>query len=75
VDCLVCKHLERIFKGLNNECIMARSSLYCSVSSGLAAYDNVEMERARHDLETHREVCGFAVTEPAGLRHAPFLSS
>jgi hypothetical protein len=44
--------------------------LYCSVSNRFAAYDNVEMERARSDLRMHRSVCTFADTVPARPRPA-----
>jgi hypothetical protein len=58
--------LERTFEGWNSECIRARSSLYGSVSTRFAAYDNVEMERARSELRMHRSVCAFAITKTAG---------
>lgn len=67
VGCPVCKRLERIFEGWNAECIRARSSLYGTVSSRFAAYDIVEMERARTDLRMHRAVCAFVDTTPARL--------
>ena len=61
MDCPVCKRLERTFEGWNSECIRARSSLYLSVSTRFAAYDNIEMERARSELQMHRSVCLFPV--------------
>lgn len=70
MGCPVCKRLERTFEGWNTECIRARSSLYCTISSRFAAYDNVEMERARSELDVHRSVCVFVVTEAAGKRPA-----
>jgi len=66
VGCPVCMRLERTFEGWNSECIRARSSLYGSVSTRFAAYDNVEMERARSELRMHRSVCAFAITKTAG---------
>jgi len=71
VGCPVCKRLERTFEGWNSECLRARSSLYYSVSSRFAAYDNVEMERARSELQMHRSVCVLAATAAAGPRLAP----
>ena len=68
--CPVCKRLERTFAGWNSECIRARSSLYCGVSTRFAAYDNVEMERARSELQMHRSVCTFVDPTPAALRPA-----
>ena len=63
MGCPVCKRLERTFEGWNTECIRARSSLYGSASTRFAAYDNVEMERARSELQMHRSVCAFPVTK------------
>jgi hypothetical protein len=70
MGCPVCKRLERTFEGWNTECVRARSSLYGSVSSRFAAYDVVEMERARSELKMHRSVCASSVAEVAGLRLA-----
>src|SRR5208337_4898125 len=64
VGCPVCKRLERTFEGWNSECVRARSSLYDSISTRFAAYDNVEMERARSELQMHRSVCLFPVAKP-----------
>jgi hypothetical protein len=68
--CPVCKRLERTFEGWNTECIRARSSLYCTVSDRFVAYDVVEMERARSELQMHRAVCGLVITEAASPRPA-----
>jgi len=68
--CPICKRLERTFEGWNTECIRARSSLYCTVSSRFEAYDVVEMERAKSDLQMHRSVCVLAITKAARLRLA-----
>jgi hypothetical protein len=75
MGCPVCKRLERTFEGWNTECIRARSSLYCTVSDRFVAYDVVEMERARSELEMHRAVCVLfipvlAVTKVTKLRIA-----
>jgi hypothetical protein len=70
MGCPVCKRLERIFEGWNTECIRARSSLYCTVSNRFEAYDVVEMERARSELQMHRSVCVLAITKAARLRLA-----
>jgi hypothetical protein len=78
MGCPVCKRLERTFEGWNTECIRARSSLYCTVSDRFVAYDVVEMERAKSELQMHRSVCVLAIaasavrvsaiTKAAGLR-------
>jgi hypothetical protein len=70
IPCPICKRLERTFEGWNTECIRARSSLYCTVSSRFEAYDVVEMERAKSDLQMHRAVCVLAITKAARLHLA-----
>lgn len=74
MGCPVCKRLERIFEGWNTECIRARSSLYGSVSSRFAAYDVVEMERARSDLQMHRAVCVVDLNKAVGRAVVPARS-
>lgn len=69
--CPVCKRLERTFEGWNTECIRARSSLYSTVSTRFAAYDIVEMERARSDLKMHRSVCVFVDPKAIARAAAP----
>jgi hypothetical protein len=57
VDCLMCKDLERALEYRRSQYIEARSAAYYRVSTELAAYKNVEMERAKSDLEEHQLVC------------------
>ena len=57
MECLVCKNLERAFESGHSQYLEARSAAYYRVSTELAAYKNVEMERARSDLEEHQFVC------------------
>jgi hypothetical protein len=57
MDCLLCKDLERAFEARRSKYIEACSAAYYRVSTELAAYDNVEMERAKSDLEEHQLVC------------------
>jgi Zn-dependent peptidase ImmA (M78 family) len=57
VDCLVCKDLERVFQSRRSQYIEARCSAYYRVSTELAAYKNVDMERAKSDLKEHRLLC------------------
>jgi len=57
VDCLICKDLERAFESRRSHYIEARSAAYYRVSTELAAYKNVDMERAKSDLEEHQFVC------------------
>jgi hypothetical protein len=57
MDCLICKDLERAFKSARSKYLEARSAAYYRVSTELAAYQNVDMERAKSDLEEHQMVC------------------
>jgi len=60
MDCLMCKGLRRVFESKRSQYIEARSAAYYQVSTELAAYKNVDMERAKSDLEEHQLVCVFA---------------
>ena len=55
--CFICRDLEQAFKARLSEYIAARSSAYFRVSRKLAALKNVDMERAKNDLEEHQLVC------------------
>jgi hypothetical protein len=57
MDCLVCKNLKRVYEFGLSEYIEACSSASYGVSTDLAAFKNVEMERAKNELEEHRHVC------------------
>jgi hypothetical protein len=67
MKCLVCANLERAYLARMSEYIEARSSAGYKVSTRLAAQINVEMERARYELEEHQAVCFPAVRPPALL--------
>jgi hypothetical protein len=55
--CLICENLEAACESRLSEYAEARSAAYYRVSTELAAYKNVEMERAKSELEEHRLVC------------------
>jgi hypothetical protein len=57
MGCLVCKDLKRAFESRREEYVDARGAAYYRVSTELAAQKNVDMERAKSDLEEHRLVC------------------
>jgi hypothetical protein len=59
--CTICRELERALASRSLEYVTASSALYCRISSKFVAYDVVEMERAKSDLETHRSVCATAI--------------
>ena len=57
MDCLTCKNLEGVFVFRLDDYVEARSSAYYRVSTEFAAKKNVDMERARYDMEEHHAVC------------------
>jgi hypothetical protein len=57
MDCLECKSLEEAFEARFEKYNEARSAAYFRVSTELAAKKNVDMERARNDLEEHQLIC------------------
>jgi hypothetical protein len=62
MDCLICKRLERAFESRHSEYIEARSAAYYRVSTELAAYKNVALQRAKSDMEEHQSVCVSAAS-------------
>jgi hypothetical protein len=61
MDCPICRVLARAFEAGLSEYTEARSSASYQVSKRIAAKKNVDMERARYELEEHRLVCVSAV--------------
>jgi len=61
MSCSMCEYLERTYDALLSEYIEARSSVRYRISTQLAAQKNVDMERARYELEEHRRICPTAV--------------
>jgi hypothetical protein len=57
MDCSLCKDFERAFESRRREYLEARSGAYYRVSTDIAANKNVDMGRAKSDLEEHRLVC------------------
>lgn len=62
-DCLLCRDLERAYEARRDEYIEARCSACFRLYTELAAGKNVEMERARYELEEHRLVCASTSTK------------
>ena len=56
MDCPICRDLERAYKADLSDYGVARSSACYRVSTELAAQKNVDLERARYELEEHRLV-------------------
>ena len=69
--CQTCRNLEEIFDARRSEYTEAGSLACYRVSTKFAAYLNVEMERARAELEEHRMVCFSAANEPV---HQPVVA-
>jgi hypothetical protein len=67
MGCLICASLEQTYLARLSEYIEARSSVSYRVSTKLAAEMNVEMERARYELEEHQSVCIPTVRKPVIL--------
>ena len=61
MGCSICGNLEQACEAALSEYTEARSSACYRVSTKLAARKNVDMERARYELEEHRSVCVSAV--------------
>jgi hypothetical protein len=61
MDCPICRDLERAYEARFSEYIEARFSAYYQASKRLAAFKNVEMERAKSELEEHRFVCALTI--------------
>jgi len=56
-DCPLCRNLESAYEARFTEYVEARASASYAVSKKVAAQKNVEMERARYELEEHRLDC------------------
>ncbi len=69
MNCSICKDLERTLEFRRSQYLEARSGAYYRVTTELAAYKNVDMERAKSDLEEHQLVCILAAK--ACLDHGP----
>jgi hypothetical protein len=69
MQCLKCKNLEEAFDSRLSKYVEACSAAYYRVSTELAAMKNVDMERARYDLEEHQLTC-LSRRHPAVLESA-----
>jgi len=57
MGCSVCANLEQTYTARLGEYVEACSSACYQVSKKFAAHKNVEMERAKYELEEHWAVC------------------
>ena len=60
MNCLQCNDLMRVFEWRLAGYVKARAAPFYRVSTDLAARKQVDMERARTDIEEHRLACPFA---------------
>jgi len=68
MNCPICRDLKRAFSARVDAYREARTSTYFRVCTKLAAQKNVDMERARYELEEHRLVCAAVVSSIAPSR-------
>jgi hypothetical protein len=69
--CLFCRDLERTLDFRRSKYFEARSGAYYQVSTELAAQKNVDMERAKSDLEEHQLACASAAKARLSLSKVP----
>jgi hypothetical protein len=62
MNCLDCRDLERAFQSRLAKYIETRSAAFYRVSTELAAKKQVDMERAKTDLQEHQSICPFTAT-------------
>jgi hypothetical protein len=67
MTCPICKKLERDYEAMLSEYNEACSSAGYLVSRRLAAQKNVDMERARYELEEHQSLCDAVLRAPSHL--------
>ena len=65
MDCPVCRGLAQAFEAAYGEYIEARQSASYRLCTKFAAHKNVDMERARYELEEHEVECvsAFRLTD------------
>jgi hypothetical protein len=69
--CPICDDFQRALADRTSEYQNACSNtVYCRISSRFVAYSEIEMARAKSELEIHRSVCASAVTEDRARRMA-----
>lgn len=62
MGCSTCRNLEQAYEAGVTEYAEARASACYRVCTVRAAQKNVDMERARYELEEHRNVCASAAS-------------
>jgi queuine/archaeosine tRNA-ribosyltransferase len=67
MGCLICRNLERAYEEELKEYMKALSSASYQFCTLFAAKKNVDMERAKYELEEHQKVCLYAEKIPVYL--------
>jgi len=57
MNCLQCTDLHRTFESAHIKYVAARSADFYRISAEIAAKEQVDMERARIDLQEHQAIC------------------
>lgn len=65
MSCPICGNLQRDYENKLGEYLAARASAVYGMSRKFAAKKNVEMERARYELEEHQIACAPALRSHA----------
>jgi hypothetical protein len=74
MNCSECDHLNRVFESRLAGDVKARADPFFQVSSALAARKQVDMERAKSDVEEHQLGCHSALgKELEGRSTAVFI--
>jgi hypothetical protein len=58
--CPECESLNQVFESKLTGYIAARSAVLYQISTEFAAKQQVDMERAKNDMEDHQSICSFA---------------
>ena len=59
-NCLKCENLNRVYESRLTRYLAARSAAFYRISTEFAAKQQVDMERAKNDVEEHLLTCPFA---------------
>jgi hypothetical protein len=59
-NCPECESLNQIFEFKLTAYLAARSAVLYHISTEFAAKQQVDMERAKNDMEEHLSICSFA---------------
>ncbi|MBZ5650530.1 MAG: hypothetical protein LAO18_08615 [Acidobacteriia bacterium] len=60
-SCRECENLNRVFESKLTEYLAARSAVLYRINTQFAARRQVDMERAKNDMEEHMSTCSFAI--------------